>query len=645
MNDADFARRCADVLSAQGPVAGHIAGFSERAQQLAMTRRVAAAVAVGDSLVVEAGTGIGKTFAYLVPAVLSGRRTIISTGTRHLQDQIYFKDLPIVLEALDAPVETALLKGRANYLCLERLDRHGQTQMLDPDAADSVEIIRRWSRETADGDINSLKEVAEDDAVWPLLLSTPDTCLGSNCPRHRDCFVSKARQKAAQADLVVVNHHLLMADMALKEEGFMELLPGTDTIIVDEAHQLRGVAESNFTERLTSRGLADLLRDCESAAKAGDSADSADSGDAALAEAIAGGRSALERFTRLFAKLPERAPIAALKSAARFDEGRKTLAGALEALASRLKPLRELSEQWHNLWQRNEAAKDHLARVLDGGGDAVAWFSRTARSFQLCLSPCDVSSLLAGKTRLYDANWIYTSATIAVGDDFTHFLSELGLDPDSAQAAFDSPFDYQLQTALYLPENLPDPNDEDYTEALMRGVKPLLEMSDGRAFLLFTSYRALNRAAEWLAAHTAWRLLVQGRAPKMELIRRFGDGHGKLLLGTNSFREGVDVKGAALSCVVIDRLPFASPGDPVTQAKIARARELERNFFAENTLPEAVLALRQGVGRLIRDETDSGVIVIGDRRIRTKPYGRVFLDSLPPMKVFRKIPPLKGYFQ
>lgn len=640
MNDADFARRCADVLSAQGPFAGCIDGFSERPQQLAMTRRVAEAVARCDSLVVEAGTGIGKTFAYLVPAVLSGRRTIISTGTRHLQDQIYFKDLPIVLEALDAPVDTALLKGRANYLCLERLDRHAQTQMLDPDAGDSIGIIRRWSRETADGDINSLKEVAEDDAVWPLLLSTPDTCLGSNCPRHRDCFVSKARQKAAQADLVVVNHHLLMADMALKEEGFMELLPGTDTIIVDEAHQLRGVAESNFTERLTSRGLADLLRDCESAAKADGGGN-----DEPLAEVIAGGRKALERFTRLFAKLPERAPIAALKSATRFDENRKTLAGALEALASRLKTLRELSEQWQNLWQRSEAAQDHLARVLDGGDDAVAWFSCTPRSFRLCLSPCDVSSLLAGKTRLYDANWIYTSATIAVGEDFTHFLSELGLEPDSAQAAFDSPFDYRLQTALYLPENLPDPNDEDYTEALMRGVHPLLEMADGRAFLLFTSYRALNRAAEWLAAHTAWRLLVQGRAPKMELIRRFGDGRGKLLLGTNSFREGVDVKGAALSCVVIDRLPFASPGDPVTQAKIARARELERNFFAENTLPEAVLALRQGVGRLIRDETDSGVIVIGDRRIRTKPYGRVFLDSLPPMKVFRDIAPLKSYFQ
>ncbi len=642
MNDADFARRCADVLSAQGPFAAAIAGFSERAQQLAMTRRVAAAVARCDSLVVEAGTGIGKTFAYLVPAVLSGRRTIVSTGTRHLQDQIYFKDLPVVLEALEAPVETALLKGRANYLCLERLDRHDQAQMLDPDAAGSMDIIRRWARKTADGDINSLKEVAEDDAVWPLLLSTPDTCLGANCPRHRDCFVSKARQKAAQADLVVVNHHLLMADMALKEEGFMELLPGTDTIVVDEAHQLRGVAESNFTERLTSRGLADLLRDCESAAKADD--DGGDGG-AALAEVIAGGRNALERFMRLFAKLPERAPVAALKSAARFDEGRKALAGALEALASQLKPLREVSEQWQNLWQRNETAKDHLARVLDGGGDAVAWFSHTARSFQLCLSPCDVSSLLAGKTRLYDANWIYTSATIAVGDDFTHFLSELGLDPDSAQAAFDSPFDYRLQTALYLPQNLPDPNDEDYTEALMRGVHPLLEMADGRAFLLFTSYRALNRAAGWLAEHTAWHLLVQGRAPKMELIRRFGDGHGKLLLGTNSFREGVDVKGAALSCVVIDRLPFASPGDPVTQAKIARARELERNFFAENTLPEAVLALRQGVGRLIRDETDSGVIVIGDRRIRTKPYGRVFLDSLPPMKVFRDIAPLKSYFQ
>ncbi len=639
MNDVDFPRRCADLLSGKGPFARCIDGFSERPQQLAMAQRVAEAVARCDSLVVEAGTGIGKTFAYLVPAVLSKRRTIISTGTRHLQDQIYFKDLPIVLEAVGARIETALLKGRGNYLCLERLDRYAQTQMLDPDAGKSVDTIRRWSRETDDGDINSLKEVAEDDPVWPLLLSTPDTCLGSSCPHHSGCFVSKARQKAAKADLVVVNHHLLMADMALKEEGFMELLPGTDTIVVDEAHQFRGVAENHFTERLTSRNLGDLLRDCESTAKA----EEAD--DESLAGAIGKCREALERFTRLFAKLPERAPAAALKSAARFDERRKALDDALEALASRLKPLRELSEHWLNLWHRNEAVKESLARMLDDGGDAVAWFLHGSRSFQLCLSPCDVSSLLAGKTRLYDANWIYTSATIAVGEDFTHFLSELGLDPDSAQAAFDSPFDYRLQTALYLPENLPDPNDEHYTEELMHTVNPLLEMSDGRAFLLFTSHRALNRAAEWLTGNTSWRLLVQGQAPKMELIRRFGDGRGKLLLGTNSFREGVDVKGAALSCVMIDRLPFASPGDPVTQAKIARARKQERNFFAENTLPEAVLALRQSMGRLIRDETDSGVIVIGDRRIYAKSYGRVFLDSLPPMKVFRKISPLKSYFQ
>ena len=637
----DLAQRCTGLLSARGPFARLIEGFGERPQQLAMTARVAAAIERCDNLVVEAGTGIGKTFAYLAPAALSGRRTIISTATRHLQDQIYCKDLPIVLKALDVSIKTALLKGRANYLCLERLEYLTQTHMLEADAEDSVEVIRRWSRETDDGDIHTLKEIAEDDPVWPLLLSTPDSCLGANCPHYRPCFVAKARQKAARADLVVVNHHLLMADMVLKEEGFMELLPGADTIVVDEAHQFKGVAENNFTERLTSRRWRDLLRDCEIAAKA------EKHDDAQWRARLEECRAALDAFTRLFAKLPERAAVGMLKAAPRFDERRKTLADAQKALGSRLKSLQVLSEHWANLWQRGAAISDDFERVLGGGGggDAVAWFSHTPRSFQLYLSPCDVSALLSEKTRLYDANWIYTSATIAVGGDFTHFLSALGLADDGAQAAFDSPFDYRVQAALYLPQGLPEPNAENYTDKLLGAVEPLLAASDGRAFLLFTSRRALKRAAEWLEENTAWQLLVQGRAPKMELLRRFDDGRDKLLLGTNSFWQGVDVRGAALSCVVIDRLPFASPGDPVTQAKIERAREQERNFFVENTLPEAVLSLRQGVGRLIRDAADSGVIVIGDRRITTKPYGRVFLDSLPPMKVFRELAPLRGYFQ
>ncbi len=640
----DFARRCAGLLSVRGPFARLIEGYGERRQQLEMTARVAAAVAGRDDLVVEAGTGIGKTFAYLVPAVLSGRRTIISTATRHLQDQIYYKDLPVVRKALGATIKTALLKGRANYLCLERLEYLTQTPTLEADAG-SVELIRRWSRETDDGDVHTLKEVAEDDPTWPLVLSTPDSCLGANCPHYRPCFVAKARQRAARADLVVVNHHLLMADMALKEEGFMELLPGTDVIVVDEAHQFKGVAERNFTERLTSRRWHDLLRDCEIAAKAEKRDDTRD--DARRQKCLGQCRDALGAFTHLFARLPERGPVAVLKAVKKFDERRRALADAHQALVSHLKPLRALSEHWASLWQRVAALDDDFERALGDVGDdgLVAWFSHVRRSFQLYLSPCDVSALLSEKTRLYDANWIYTSATIAVGDDFTHFRSELGLAADGAQAAFDSPFDYREQAALYLPRGLPEPNNERYTDKLLGAVEPLLAASNGRAFLLFTSHHALRRAAEWLDENTAWQLLVQGSAPKMELIRRFGDGRGRLLLGTNSFWEGVDVKGAALSCVVIDRLPFASPGDPVVQAKIARAREQERNYFVENTLPEAVLALRQGVGRLIRDAADSGVIVIGDCRVTTRPYGRIFLDSLPPMKVFRELAPLRGYFQ
>lgn len=639
MEQTTLAERSRAALSEHGVLAELIADFKVRDQQQRMTAVVAEAIVEHKNLIAEAGTGIGKTFAYLVPAVLSTKRTIVSTATRYLQEQIYFKDLPVVIKALESDCDPTLLKGRANYLCLEKLERMSHQQTLDSDLSSKISCVERWSFDTDDGDISAVKEIAENDEVWRLLTSTKEDCLGKSCKHYDACYVFQARQRAVEADMVVVNHALLMADMVLKESGFAELLPDAELVVVDEAHQLEEVAERNFTDSFSGRLFDGLLREISQALT--------DEGlqNEQLDQQLEQSHVALEGFNDLFRMLPERATIKDLKAHQNFVAVYQGLAKHNSALLSTLKPLKPLSEYWENCVQRTWDMLSLLDQLLGSEDiEGVAWFQKTKTSFQLHLSPPDVSALLVEKIRQYNANWIYTSATLAVGSDFSHFLSGYSSDVDHLCHSFDSPFDYASQAALYLPDNLPNPNHESYTRTLIEQCLPLLELSKGRAFLLFTSYRALHEAVA-LLQQTEYLLLVQNEAPKWELLERFKQEDKALLLGTNTFWSGVDVKGSALSCVIIDRLPFAPPADPLVQARQAIARREGRDFFQEHSLPEAVIALRQGVGRLIRSENDSGVVMIGDPRLRTKNYGRTFVESLPAMKVYHQVAPLEKYFQ
>jgi ATP-dependent DNA helicase DinG len=589
-----------------------------------MAEAVAETLEEHGKLVIEAGTGTGKTFAYLIPALLSGRKTIISTGTKTLQDQLYHRDLPLVGKVLGRPITTALLKGRANYLCLHRLES------VAPEAAgvacaEDLDAVRRWRHATESGDRAELTEVAEDSQIWPFVTSTSDNCLGKDCPFWRDCHVVKARRAAQEADLVVVNHHLLLADLALKEEGFIEFLPGADAIILDEAHQIPDLAAQFFGVSAGSRELERLI-------------------DELRAATISARQASL---TRRLDKAHSR--LRALRAEAPRQEGRYELASVLEQVE---KPLRELiaalqaleeataaltdaSVEIDKLHERLIDARERLIHLAgDDAWDGLRWLDVNSRSIRLYLTPLDVSGTLRAMINATPQAWIFTSATLAIGDDFSHFTNRLGLG-EARTLAFPSPYALERHGLIFLPPGLPAPSDEAHTAAMLKSVVPLLDMTPGGMFCLFTSHRALNAARKWFRSHRkklgGRPLLIQGEAPRDDLLRRFR-GHGNaVLLGTGSFWEGVDVRGAALSIVAIDKLPFASPADPLMMARLEFIRRQGGNGFTEHQLPQAALTLKQGAGRLLRDHSDFGVVVLCDPRILSKSYGDVFLKSLEPM--------------
>jgi ATP-dependent DNA helicase DinG len=618
-----------DVFGPDGPLARALPGYTPRPGQAAMAHAVASALEGREALIVEAGTGTGKTYAYLVPALLSGRRVIVSTGTRALQDQLFHRDLPSICGALGRPVRVALLKGRANYLCRHRLElalQQAWSRGVRGEVAPALPRVNAWAAATRRGDVGEVGGIGEQDPVWPWVTSTRENCLGGDCPQFDDCCVLAARREAQAADIVVVNHHLLMADLVLKEEGFGELLPGADAIVVDEAHQLPEIAAQFLGFSISTRQLTALARDVTGELLLAQQMGGVDAAIAAFEAQLATVAGSVPPEARLeFAQWPDRLIEAANGQASRAAE----LADALAPLASggesgidRLRArLGECAEKLRRLTQ-------------DEAPGGVRWVESSARSVSLHFAPVDVAGQLSALVEAQSCAWILTSATLAVGEDFSHYKRRSGL-ARASSLRFESPFDFRNQALLFLPEGFTNPGGESHPRDVIHAALPVLEASGGRAFLLFTSHRALREGAAAIRRHWGEQapvpVLVQGEAGRDQLLRRFREAGNAVLLGTGSFWEGVDVKGSALCVVVIDKLPFAVPDDPLLRARLDAIREQGGNPFFDEQVPQAVIALKQGVGRLIRDANDFGVVVLCDPRLLSKGYGRAFLDSLPPM--------------
>ncbi len=646
-------------------------GYRPRPGQVELADAIARTLRDDGVLVAEAGTGTGKTFAYLVPALLSGGKVIISTGTKTLQDQLFDRDLPLVRAALNVPVSVALLKGRSNYVCHYHLGRNARDGLFgSAQDARHFREIERFAATSKSGDRGELASVPDNAPAWAMATSTRENCLGAECPQFQQCFVMEARRNALAADLVVVNHHLFFADVALRDTGFAELLPACDAVIFDEAHALPDTASMFFGESVSTTQLLDLARDTR-------------------AEALAGARD--------YAPLPVAAAAVEksardLRLAVREDAGRLTLrllrerASFLPALEQVLAALGGLCEHLAEQGERSEGLGkcaercDELSRRLsrwhaqavaeaasasrsaaaaadvhdDADADAgwVLWGETFAQSLQLHATPLSIARIFRqqlGGNGGHPKAWVFTSATLSIEGDFSHYAGALGL-AGAECASWPSPFDFPRQSMLYVPTGMPEPNTAEYVGAVVQAALPVIEAAGGRAFILCTSLRAMRAAHQLLDEAFRRRglmfpLMVQGEASRTELLEQFRRRGNAVLVASHSFWEGVDVRGDALSLVVIDKLPFSPPDDPVLAARIEHMNRNGGNAFAQIQLPDAAITLKQGAGRLIRDETDRGVLMICDPRLMSKGYGRKILKSLPPMKLTRELAPVQAFFR
>ncbi len=632
-----------DYLGPEGLLAQNISGFSYRQQQFAMAEAVAQTIDSGETLICEAGTGTGKTFAYLLPVLLSGRKAIISTGTKNLQDQLFHRDLPRIRELLSVPVKVALLKGRANYLCLNRMD-NALADLRGHRKEESRQLarIREWSSTTQRGDIAEVGDIPEDAFIWPQVTSTADNCLGQDCPSFRDCHLVEARRNAQEADVVVINHHLLCADFALKDDGFGELLPATDCFVIDEAHQLPDVAGNFFGTTVSARQLQDMTRDIDAEyLREFNDMPKLLSATAALTKSV-------RDLRLLFGVEPRRGSWQELTADKRIPAGIQDVQDKIAELYEVASRLQGRSKEMDACLERLQALQSQLAEITQTTEDDcdIRWFETLRQGFRFNLTPLEIADIFAAQMKVHPASWIFTSATLSVNGEFGHFQQQLGI-YEARCEQWDSPFDYATQALWFVPRGLPEPSHCDYNEQVARLSLEVLQHSRGRAFLLYTSYKAMYAAADIIQQElTDYPVLVQGTASKMELLETFTEKGNAVLLGTASFWEGVDVRGEALSCVIIDKLPFASPGDPVLQARIDALRKKGGNPFMDFQVPQAAITLKQGAGRLIRDTSDRGVLVICDPRLlsRSKPYGKIFLNSMPAFARSRDIDDVRRFF-
>jgi len=632
------------VFEKDGILASHIAGYHERTQQLEMALAIADAIEHNTQLVAEAGTGTGKTFAYLVPALLTGGKVIISTGTKNLQDQLFSRDLPNVRDALKVPVTVAMLKGRSNYVCHYHLERAAnEGRFLAKDDAKYVHVIKAFAENSKTGDKGELNTVPENATIWANVTSTRDNCLGGDCNFYKECFVMEARKQALAADVVVVNHHLFFADVMLRDEGVAELLPSANTVIFDEAHQLPEVAGLFFGEDVSTSQLMELARDCTAAhlSLAKDCVQ--------LGEVIPVLEKACKDFRLIFSYEGSRMSVQKALALKNFESTFAHMQEQLQALAKVLETQAARDPLLEKCWQRSMALHDLLSRWHAAqNNNLVRWVEVFTQSVQLHATPLSVAEGFGKQLNAQPRAWIFTSATLAVKNDFSHYLAQMGLQA-AATASWQSPFNYQEQALFYVPPEMPDPNHPSYTACVVAAALPVLQASGGRAFVLSTSLRAMREIHALLKDAFAENgiespLLLQGDTSRTELLDRFRKLGNAVLVGSQSFWEGVDVRGEALSVVIIDKLPFAPPDDPVLSARVDKLNAEGKNAFMEYQLPYSVITLKQGAGRLIRDEDDRGVLMICDPRLITKAYGKRIWQSLPPFKRTRVLSDVQAFF-
>ncbi|MDE3971969.1 ATP-dependent DNA helicase [Glaesserella parasuis] len=627
-----LSEKITDAFSPEGTLSQNIHGFRPRDAQLEIAQAVGRAVKFAKSAVIEAGTGTGKTFAYLVPALLSGKKTIISTGSKNLQDQLFNRDLPTIQKALKYKGKVALLKGRANYLCLERLDQVIAMGVVgDKSVLADLAKVRKWHTGTKTGDLSECITIAEDSPILPQLVSTAESCLGSDCPNYKECYVVQARRKALEADVVVVNHHLFCADMAVKETGFGELIPDAELIIFDEAHQLPDIASQYFGQSLTSRQLFDICKDSNIVYRT-ELKDLAQ-----LGKASDHLQKVVQDFRLLLGDGNKRGNLREILQDPKVVEGFAKLNENIDFLSEVVKKSLGRSETLDKIFERLAEVKAQLKRLGDTSVVGYCyWYEINGRSFGLHITPLTVADKFGEQMRANQVGWIFTSATLEVGGKFDHFCQRLGIE-NAEQMVLQSPFDYARQSLLCVPRYLPDTNKSHTLTELGQLLKPVIEANNGRCFLLCTSYFMMRGLADFLREQSSLSVLLQGETSKSRLIEKFVAEPNSVLVATQSFWEGIDVRGDALSLVIIDKLPFTAPDEPLLKARMEDCKLQGGDPFNDIQIPEAVITLKQGVGRLIRDVTDRGAVIICDSRLVMRQYGSTFLKSLPPSKRTRDL--------
>ncbi|MDG6258398.1 ATP-dependent DNA helicase [Glaesserella parasuis] len=627
-----LSEKITDAFSPEGTLSQNIHGFRPRDAQLEMAQAVGRAVKFAKSAVIEAGTGTGKTFAYLVPALLSGKKTIISTGSKNLQDQLFNRDLPTIQKALKYKGKVALLKGRANYLCLERLDQVIAMGVVgDKSVLADLAKVRKWHTGTKIGDLSECITIAEDSPILPQLVSTAESCLGSDCPNYKECYVVQARRRALEADVVVVNHHLFCADMAVKETGFGELIPDAELIIFDEAHQLPDIASQYFGQSLTSRQLFDICKDSNIVYRT-ELKDLAQ-----LGKASDHLQKVVQDFRLLLGDGNKRGNLREILQDPKVVEGFAKLNENIDFLSEVVKKSLGRSETLDKIFERLAEVKAQLKRLGDTSVVGYCyWYEINGRSFGLHITPLTVADKFGEQMRANQVGWIFTSATLEVGGKFDHFCQRLGIE-NAEQMVLQSPFDYARQSLLCVPRYLPDTNKSHTLTELGQLLKPVIEANNGRCFLLCTSYFMMRGLADFLREQSSLSVLLQGETSKSRLLEKFVAEPNSVLVATQSFWEGIDVRGDALSLVIIDKLPFTAPDEPLLKARMEDCKLQGGDPFNDIQIPEAVITLKQGVGRLIRDVTDRGAVIICDSRLVMRQYGSTFLKSLPPSKRTRDL--------